>query len=196
MKLFALLPFLLFGAAGCMISEQEGRLPQDLVFHFDNGFNYFIVILRVGVAAGVGWWVASGWKKSERARLLAWALYGFAGLLLLTSVMTLFWYRVDVRKDGLFVQVPPRVGEEIPWERIEGFAVEGQTWANELDARPGTPAAFQSRGPTYELPEWHRMEIVLASGETLEVNLKKLSVEQRQNLWKGIASHGRLTQTR
>ena len=74
--------------------------------------------------------------------------------------------------------------------------MEGQTWANTLNARPETPAAFQSRGPTYELPEWHRMEIVLVSGETLEVNLKKLSVEQRQNLWKGIAFHARLTQTR
>ena len=68
--------------------------------------------------------------------------------------------------------------------------------ANELDARPQTPAAFQSRGPTYELPEWHRMEIVLAHGETLEVKLKKLSVEQRHNLWKGMGFHARLTQTR
>ena len=108
-----------------MVSEQEGRLPQDLAFHFDTGSNYFIALVRVGVVAGFGLWVASAWKNSDRARLRAWALYGFAGVLLVTSVMTLFWYRVDVRKGGLFVRVPPGVGKDIPWERIEGFAVEG-----------------------------------------------------------------------
>ena len=39
-------------------------------------------------------------------------------------------------------------------------------------------------------------EIVLTDGESLDVNLKRLSVEQRQNLWKAIAFHARLTQTR
>lgn len=196
MKLFALLPFLLFGATGCMISEQDGRLPQELTFHFDTGFNYFIVLVRVGVIAGIARWILSAWRNNGRAQIVAWALYGLAGVSLVSTMMTLLWYRVEVRDGGLYVRVPPRFSTETPWESIEGFQVEGQTWANALAAEPETPVVLRSRGPTYELPEWHRMEIVLASGETLEVNLKKLSVEQRQNLWKGIAFHARLTQTR
>ena len=42
-----------------------------------------------------------------------------------------------------------------------------------------------------ELPEWKTMEL-LADGETHLVMLDKLSVEQRQTLWRAIAKHAHL----
>jgi hypothetical protein len=55
------------------------------------------------------------------------------------------------------------------------------------------PIPFRRR---LELPDWHSMRITVAGGATHDVDLKLLSLEQRQILWRAIARRANLVEIR
>jgi hypothetical protein len=65
----------------------------------------------------------------------------------------------------------------------------GYEWAS---LGGGPIISQQSRTPYLELPEWETMDIILTGGQKHTVDLKLLSIEQRQILSKAIAKQANL----
>ena len=180
-------------ASGCMISEQAGQMPQDLAFHFDTDFNRALVFGRPIALVLLVMWVFANFKKPNSILLSA-PLLVLAGWSLSQDFPSLVDYRVEVQEDALYLKIPPEPEKVIPWNTVEEMEIKGVAWAG-AGARPTvTPTPFGPRKTEYawsELPEWHTMEI-MADGETHLVILEKLSIEQRQTLWRAIAKRARL----
>ena len=188
---------ILFGwavlASGCMISEQAGQIPQELAFHFDTDFNRAIVFGRPIALFLLVMWIFAKFKKPN-AILLSLPLLVLAGWTLAKDFPSLVDYRVEVRDDALYLNIPPEPEKVIPWNTVEEMEIEGTDWASAGGGPSVTPTPFGVRKTEYawsELPEWQTMKI-MADGETHLVILAKLSVEQRQTLWRAIAKRARL----
>jgi hypothetical protein len=188
---------ILFGwavlASGCMISEQAGQIPQELAFHFDTDFNRAIVFGRVIALVLLVMWIFAKFKKPNSI-LLSLPLLVLAGWTLAKDFPSLVDYRVEVRDDALYLNIPPEPGKVIPWNTVEEMEIEGTGWASAGSGPTTTITPFGVRKTEYawsELPEWQTMELT-ADGETHLIVLAKLSVEQRQTLWRAIAKRARL----
>jgi hypothetical protein len=179
--------FLLSGSA-CMISEQVGQDREDLTFHFDTGFNRTMLFGRSGVIAVVALWLFAGAKKSPVSAVLGVVLLAGAGYLLVKDYPTLSRYRVEVLGDGLTIAIPPEPDKVLAWGSIEEMYIEGMGPADGLPKDE-----FERR---LALPDWHSMKITVTGGATEEVDLKLLSVEQRQILWRAIARRASLVEIR
>ena len=176
-----------------MVSEQIGEIPGDLTFHFDTDFNRALVFGRVAGLGILVLWIFAKFKKPT-ALPVAVPILLFAGWTVQQDYPSLTDYRVEVREDALYLNIPPEPEGEIPWSSIEEMKIEGIGWATAGGDLPGTPTPFGVPKTEYawsELPEWKTMEL-LADGETHLVMLDKLSVEQRQTLWRAIAKHALL----
>ena len=174
---------LLVCASGCLISEQTGQGNQDLTFHFDTPFNRAILFARSGALALVGvWLLAASRRKTGPVAVAAVMLLG-AAWLFVSELSTLRRYRVEVLGDGLHVAIPPEPETMLAWEGIEEMYVEGL----------GPP---EPRGDAIQhmlaLPEWHSLDLTMVGGAKQHMDLKPLSMEQRQTLWKAIARRAHL----
>jgi hypothetical protein len=183
-----LLCLLALSGAGCLISEQSGQDREDLTFYFDTGFNRAILFGRSAALAIVGLWFFAGSKKNAVPLLLAAAFLGAAAWLLIKDYPTLGRYRVQVLGDGLVLAIPPEEEKTLPWSAIEEMFVEGIGSASALPRDE-----FERR---LALPDWHSMRITVTGGASHEVDLKRLSVEQRQILWRAIARRASLVEIR
>ncbi len=188
---------ILFGWAaltsGCMISEQVGELPQELAFHFDTDFNRALVFGRPIALVLLVMWVFAKFKKPNSILLSA-PLLVLAGWTLAQDFPSLVDYRVEVMDEALYLKIPPEPEKVIPWSTVEGMEIEGVGWAGAGGGPETTMTPFGPRKREYawsELPEWQTMKLT-ADGETHLVILEKLSVEQRQTLWRTIAKRARL----
>jgi len=103
---------------------------------------------------------------------------------LIKDYPTLSRYRVQVLGEGLVLAIPPEEEKSLPWGAIEEMYVEGMESASEMPRDE-----FERR---LALPDWHSMRITAAGGATHEVDLKRLSIEQRQILWRAIARRASL----
>ena len=187
--LFAwLLCLFLLSSSGCMISEQEGQDREDLTFHFDTEFNRIILFARSGVLAAVAVWLFAGSKKNAVPILFGVVFLAAAAWLLIKDYPTLSRYRVQVLGEGLVLAIPPEEEKTLPWVAIEELYVEGMGSASEMPRDE-----FERR---LSLPDWHSMRITEAGGAVHEVDLKLLSVEQRQILWRAIARRANLVEIR
>ncbi len=183
-----LLCLFLLSSSGCMISEQEGQDREDLTYHFDTEFNRIILFARSGALAAVAVWLFAGSKKNAVPILFGVVFLGAAAWLLIKDYPTLSRYRVQVLGEGLVLAIPPEEEKTLPWGAIEEMSVEGMGSASEMPRDE-----FERR---LSLPDWHSMRITVAGGANHEVDLKLLSVEQRQILWRAIARRANLVEIR
>jgi len=178
----------LLSSSGCMISEQAGQDREDLTFHFDTGFNRIVLFARSGALGVVALWLFAGSKKNPVPILFGVVLLGAAAWLLIQDYPTLSRYQVRVLGEGLTLAIPPEEEKTLAWGAIEEMYVEGMGSAGEVPRDE-----FERR---LSLPDWHSMRITLAGGATHDVDLKLLSIEQRQILWRAIARRANLVEIR
>ena len=191
-RLLLLLPILL--VASCMISEQIGEMPDDLLFYFDTDFNRAMVFGRVAGLGVIVFWLFAKFKR-HTAILVGVPIMVFAGWTLEQDYPSLAGYRIEVREDALYLNVPPEPEVEIPWESIQEMEIEGADWATVEDGPTPTVGPYgrvqQTEYAWSQLPKWESMKIITEDDSFL-VLLEKLSVEQRQTLWRSVAKRGRL----
>lgn len=179
---------------GCMISEQTGQIPAELTFHFDTGFNRAMVFGRVAGLAIIVFWLFAKFKR-HTAIMVGVPILVFAGWTLERDYPSLAGYRIEVRDDALYLNIPPQNERRIPWEKIQEMELEGVDWAT---AGRGTMTTVGPDGRRYtsepawaKLPEWETMKLI-TENDSLLVRLDKLSVEQRQTLWRAIAKRAHM----
>jgi hypothetical protein len=180
---FVLALFLLLLVCGCMVSEQIGepvghgrnrRPGDDVAVHFDTQFNRIILFGRSAVLVCLALWIFSAFGKSPGAVLVGVAVMGVAAWLFFKDYPTLTHYRVEVSQSGLYLNVPPDLDTEIPWNAIEELELEGFAYGSaRADMTPGSSA-------TIELPAWETMDITLSDGTKHRIVLVELSVEHRE----------------
>lgn len=173
-------------AAGCMISEQTGQGHQDLVFFFDTQFNRIMLFGRSGAIAAVALWVFAGSRKKTAPVLVGAGLLAVALGLFAKDYPRLSRYKVQVTQQGLVIEIPREPEMSFGWDAVQEIYIEG--------VGPG-PRDGDAFSQMLELPEWHLLRIGVAGGETHELNLELLSIEQRQTLGKAIAARAHLVQT-
>ena len=193
--------------AGCMISDQTGQMPQrlpgqgsgysapeDIAYHFDSGFNWGIVLGRSGLLLIVALWLFFS-VGGTVPRVIAAVALAVAGWFLYEGLVNITRYRVEVKIDsGLYVSVPPADPVDIPWGTIETLDVSGFEWMRG-QVQPGFgPNPVARKLAFTELPDWRSMSFVLTDGRTLELDVERLSIEQRQSLLNAIVRYGQLTE--
>jgi hypothetical protein len=192
---------------GCMISDQTGQMPQKLpgfgsgfsapeniAYHFDSGFNWGIVLGRSGLLLIVALWLYFS-VAGTVPRVVAAVVLAVAAWLLYQGLVNLTGYRVEVRVDsGLYVSVPPADPMDIPWGTIETLEVSGFEWMR-AQVQPGFgPNPVARKLAFTELPDWRSMSFVLTDGRTLDLDVERLSIEQRQSLLNAIVRYGQLAE--
>jgi hypothetical protein len=174
----------LTAAGGCMISEQTGQGRQDLVFFFDTQFNQIMLYGRSAAIAAIALWVFASFKKKTGPILVGVGILAVALGLFAKDYPRLSRYKVQVLQQELVLEIPPEPEMRFGWEQIEDMYIEG--------VGPIVPDDSNEIAKMLDLPEWHLLRFGLAGGETHEVNLELLSIEQRQTLWKAIAARAHL----
>jgi hypothetical protein len=115
---------------------------------------------------------------------------GAAGAIFFKDFPTLKSYAVQVSRDGLELNIPPEPQQRITWDSIETLELEGFEYMA-IPMRTATPF---SAGSALELPDWETMEITTTDGAIHTLNLKLLSIEQRQILAQAIIRRGGLVE--
>ncbi len=179
--------------SGCLISEQSGEFNSDLTYDFGSDLNYYLLFGRSAGLAMVASWIFSAEKKSP-SKLLS-ILLGVpallaAGYLLYRDYPTVKSYRIELMDSGLYLNVPPDPEVHIDWSTIKLMEVKGIDYGRGI--RNPNPMAQTSYFT--DLPDWHDMTLTLTDGQTHRVDLSRLSVEQRQILWRAIARRAQLVE--
>lgn len=189
----ATLLLLAVSAAGCMVSEQTGQLVPDgnprywdqklgdLRFDFDTSYNQGVVYGRSVVLGLLALWTLRAEKGGPRmlSLVLGLPLLLAALFLLYRDLPTLRGYRIEVTAAGLVLEIPPAVSLDVPWQGVHSLTVSG----HELRRTSEDP---RGKNPFVGVPEWETMELTLEGDETVHVDLRRLSWEQRQSVWKAI----------
>lgn len=186
----ALVLLLSLPLAACLISEQQGEMPQDVAFHFSSDYNKAFVAGRTLALLLVAFW-AWNTERGSNSKMLTLLL----GLPALTAAVWLGvrdWrvlssYRIEVRPATLYLRIPPEPEKEVAWEAIETLGIKGFEWQRGQKLPFGGRADFWT-----QLPDWETMEIRAGGGQQYVVDLARLSIEQRQNLWRAIVQRARL----
>jgi hypothetical protein len=188
-------------AGGCMVSEQKGQLVPDgnprywdqklgeVTFDFDSTWNRGAVFGRSAALVLVAMWVFAlerGGKK-VLSLVVGLPLLGLAAYLLYQDLPTLQHYRIAALESGLVIEIPPDVSVDTGWSSVESLAVTG--W----EMKRGAPGPL-GKNPFTDVPEWEAMDVRLAGGDLVTVDLKRLSWEQRQSVWKAIAVRANLVE--
>lgn len=198
---FAVGLVLALGMAGCMVSEQTGQLVPDgnprywnqqlgeVTFHFDTPVNKGIVYGRSALLALAALWLFLAEKGGRRVLsfLLGLPLLAVAGFLLVKDLPTLQRFKIAALETGLVLEIPPAEVFEVPWSGIESMTVSG--W----ELRRGKPTPL-GPNPFADVPDWEIMDLTFAGADSVRVDLRRLSVEQRQSVWKAIAVRGRMVE--
>lgn len=175
----------LFGS-GCMVSEQAGQGLEELAFHFDTEFNRIVLFGRSAAIAAVALWVLAGSRKNAAPIVVGVLLLAASLGLFFKDYPTLSGYSVEVLDEGLVLRIPPDEEKSFAWGAIEEMYIEG---IGPAGSRHGDAVT-----KLLELPEWHSMRLTVTGGATHELDLKPLSMEQRQTLWRAIARRAGLVE--
>ena len=126
-------------------------------------------------------------------RVVAGVLLAVAAWLLYQGLVNITGYRVEVKIDsGLYVSVPPADPMDIPWGTIETLDVSGFEWKRAQIQKGFGPNPVARKLAFSELPDWRSMSLVLTDGRSLDLDLKRLSIEQRQSLLTAIVKYGQM----
>ena len=188
-------------AAGCMVSDQKGQLVPDgnprywdqklgeVSFDFDSTWNRGAVFGRSAalVLLALAIFAAERGGKKALSLFVGLPLVVLAGYLLYQDLPTLLHYRIAALESGLVIEIPPDVSVDAGWDAVESLSVTG--W----EMKRGAPGPL-GKNPFTDVPEWEAMDLRLAGGELVTVDLKRLSWEQRQSVWKAIAVRAALVE--
>jgi hypothetical protein len=184
--------FLMF-TAGCMVSEQVGDFNTDLTFHFASDVNRYLLFGRSAGLGIIAFWIFSAEKKSPKkvvSVLLGLPALGVAGYLLYRDYPALKSYRIELLSSGLYIRVPPEPEIHVDWNSIERMEIKGVDYGRGIRS----PNPLSQTSYFTDLPDWQDMTLTLTNKETYHVDLSRLSVEQRQILWRGIAKRAQLVE--
>jgi len=170
------------GCGACMFSTQTGvysfvqdSAPEVTRFHFGSVMNYVSLLLRLLLAVGAIWLTRRALKSQPKAVVLALVLAsGAATWFFGAGAMRVFGYQIEVSKTRLQVSIPLGAHVDAKWSDIDSLYVSGVEW------REGTPLYSK-----HKYNEWSRMAIVVG-GTRHEVDLKALTLVQRNNLLRAI----------
>jgi hypothetical protein len=176
----------LLSSFGCMISEQEGQDREDLTFYFDTEFNRTILFARAAALVFVAVWLFAVSKKNAVPIALGVLFVAAAGWLMIRDYPTLSRYRVQVLGEGLTLAIPPEPEKTLPWGAIEEIYVEGMESTGEM------PRDEFERRLALRLA----LDAPTVAGERPQSRSQRLSVEQRQTLWRAIARRANLVEIR
>jgi hypothetical protein len=190
-KILLLVPFLILCSAACLISTQEGErthinapYPEGMAFHFDTEFNKFLLIGRSTVLLLIPVWL---WRTQNRIQsntlpvvITVIALAG-SGWLFMAGWTKALHYRLEINPASLTMNIPPDPAREIAWNDIESIYVEGAALNVDMVG-----------GGLEWAPEWEDLSITLGDGQTVPVDLRPLSFEQRGNFWRAIVRNAGL----
>jgi hypothetical protein len=192
---------------GCVISEQTGHMPQklpgfgsgysapeDISYHFNSGFNWGIVLGRSLLVLVVAAWLFFS-VGGAVSRAVAVVLLVAGGWLLYQGLMTVTRYRVEVDIDhGVRFTVPPAATVDIPFDTIGTLEISGYEWQRGQTTPGFAPGAEPTTALFTALPDWRSMTIVTTDGRSLDVEVGRLSIEQRQGLLNAIVRFGGLVE--
>lgn len=190
-RLFPVGVVLLF--SGCMVSEQAGDFNADLTFHFGSDFNRYLLYGRSAGLVMVAFWIFSAEKRAPKkvlSILLGVPALAAASYLLYKDYPTLKSYRIELLDSGLYLNVPPDAEVRIEWPSIKTMEVKGIDYGRGI--RNPNPMAQTSYFT--DLPDWQDMTLTLSNNQMYRVDLSRLSVEQRQTLWRAIVKRAQLVQ--
>ena len=175
---------MVLGLTGCLISTQLGErtgfdspYPDEMEFHFDTLFNKFILFGRSATLVLFAYWVLLGRRRADFNSIF-WAIAVAAlvgcGWLLYSDLPTVFNYRIEIRKSQLLLTIPWQPKQVIPWGDIESIHAGEKEWKVQY--------GLVEKGFTWDTA-WEGMTLTLRDGETHEIDLRPLSVEQRGIVW-------------
>ena len=95
---------------------------------------------------------------------------------------------------GLSVSVPPEAPVHIPYETIETLEISGYEWVRGQMSPGFGPNAAPRQLAFTQLPDWRAMTIATTEGLQVELDVERLSIEQRQGLLAAIVQYGGLTE--
>lgn len=184
-----------------MISDQKGQLVPDgnprywdqklgeVSFDFDSTWNRGAVFGRSGALVLLALAILAAERGGKKALSLfvGVPLVVLAGYLLYQDLPTLLHYRIAALESGLVIEIPPDTSVDAGWDAVESLSVTG--W----EMKRGAPGPL-GKNPFTDVPEWEAMDLRLAGGELVTVDLKRLSWEQRQSVWKAIAVRAALVE--
>lgn len=190
-----------FVAAACMVSEQRGQLVPDgnprywdqklgeVSFDFDTPWNRAAVFGRSAALVLAALWIFSAERGGKKvlSLVLGLPLVGIALFLLYQDLPTLSRYRIAALESGLVIEIPPDVSIDAGWNAVESLSVTG--W----EMKRGAPGPL-GKNPFTDVPEWETMDVRVAGEDLVTVDLRRLSWEQRQSVWKAIAVRARLVE--
>jgi hypothetical protein len=171
-----------------MVSEQIGEKKEDLTFHFDTDFNLILLFGRSGALAALALWIYTAWNKKTGASIVALVVLVAAGGIFFKDFITLKNYAVHVTQGGLDMTIPPDPQTRLTWDSIETLELEGFEYAS-VPVMSSTPF---NPGSAIQLPDWETMEITTTDGTIHTLNLKLLSIEQRQIMAQAIIRRAQL----
>lgn len=188
-------------AAACMVSEQRGQLVPDgnprywdqklgeVSFDFDTPWNRTAVYGRSAALVLAALWIFSAERGGKKmlSLVLGLPLVVAAGFLLYQDLPTLQRYRIAALDSGLVIEIPPDVSIDAGWNAVESLSVTG--W----EMKRGAPGPL-GKNPFTDVPEWETMDVRVAGEDLVTVDLRRLSWEQRQSVWKAIAVRARLVE--
>lgn len=174
----------------CLVAEQDADYPKrrTATIHLDTGYNLAMVVGRSLAIAVVGLWFAS-LPRDRRAKLaIGGVVLAGAGLLLWQGMTRVKGYRIEVTDATLEIQIPHAEPVSLPWKTIDGIELRG--------FRKGEEPPDTKFGPHTESltdnPYWESLEITTSDGGSYLLNLKPLTMTNREILWRLIASHAQL----
>ena len=181
-------------AVGCMVSDQKGQLVPDgnprywnqklgeVSFDFDSTWNRGAVFGRSVALGLLALWIFAAERGGKKvlSLFLGLPLLGLAGFLLYQDLPTLLHYRIAALESGLVIEIPPDTSVDAGWNAVESLSVTG--W----EIKRGAQGPL-GKNPFTDVPEWETMDVRLAGGELVTIDLRRLSWEQRQSVWKAIA---------
>jgi hypothetical protein len=177
-----------------MISDQKGQLVPDgnprywdqklgeVSFDFDSTWNRGVVFGRSAALGLLALWLFASERGGKKvlSLFLGVPLVGLAAFLLYQDLPALLHYRIAALESGLVIEIPPDTSVDTGWNAVESLSVTG--WEMKRGA-----AGPLGKNPFTDVPEWETLEVRLVGGESATVDLRRLSWEQRQSVWKAIA---------
>lgn len=200
--------------AGCLVSEQQGTVHTlynpnqdgstsgEFTIHFDNAYNKGVVFGRSALLALLGLWFVSvelGCRTKTLTLVLGAPALAASAWLLNQDLPTLLRYRINVRAAGLRVEIPPAAAREIVWDQLQGMTVLGHEFPR-LGSRDPRPRLGprdlrpENDSPVADIADWRTLDLRLAGGEVLKIDLSRLSLEQRITVFRAIAMRARLVE--
>ena len=169
-----LLTTLLSLSAACLLSEQIGERPEDIVLSYDTGLNRLILFGRSALIVAAAIWIVSAWKKSVVALFLSGSLVLAAGWLVERDHSAISGYKLELTGLALVLDLPPEPRREIVWNSIVELSVGGGTFE-----KATRNLILDTTDACGELSDWQSISLRLRDGARLTVDLFELSAEQR-----------------